>query len=176
MNKLVKGSIAGAAGIALLLGGAGTLALWNADADIVNESIDSGTLTLTASTGTWTGDTDNALWVPGDSATYNSTLTIGATGDNLEATLSVDTSSIAAGDLADALVIEIAVTGVLPGGVTDNGDGTYDITEAADGASLPVTVTVTFPSTVGDAPQAGDRAQADSVDLSGLAFLLQQHL
>ena len=32
MNKLVKGSIAGAAGIALLLGGAGTFALWNADA------------------------------------------------------------------------------------------------------------------------------------------------
>ena len=39
MNKLVKGSIAGAAGIALLLGGAGTLALWNADAYIANTAI-----------------------------------------------------------------------------------------------------------------------------------------
>ena len=29
MNKLVKGSIAGAAGIILLMGGAGSLAYWN---------------------------------------------------------------------------------------------------------------------------------------------------
>ena len=44
MNKLVKGAVAGAAGIALLLGGAGTFALWNASTNVSTGSISTGTL------------------------------------------------------------------------------------------------------------------------------------
>src|SRR5215210_1071695 len=54
MNKLFKGSIAGAAGIALLLGGAGTFALWNSNTTVSTPSINSGVLSIAANTaGVW---------------------------------------------------------------------------------------------------------------------------
>jgi alternate signal-mediated exported protein len=94
MNKLVKGSIAGAAGIALLLGGAGTLAYWNSSADLAAATINSGTLTISA------GDLHaffpngdeldaNSRIVPGDRITIEQDVTIDATGDNLFAKLTV---------------------------------------------------------------------------------------
>ena len=46
MNKLLKGSIAGAAGIALLLGGAGTFALWNDTAAASGGTVQSGNLSV----------------------------------------------------------------------------------------------------------------------------------
>lgn len=167
MNKLVKGSIAGAAGIALLLGGAGTLALWNADADITVDNIESGILTLEA--GNVVAGTAPTLWVPGDSVTYAADLTIGATGDNLTATLSVDSGSVFLGDLADELDINLAVNLAGVTGVTANGNGTFDVTSAANGEVLPVVVTVSLPQGSENISQDGD------ADLSELAFLLQQY-
>lgn len=171
MNKLTKAAIAGAAGIALLLGGAGSLALWNSSVDITAADITSGTLTLAEvpAAGSW--DTPPTLWVPGDVATYTTQLTIGATGDNLKALLSVNPGSIT-GDLADALEFEIAVTAP-PAGVTAGTlPGTYEITSAANGATFTVKVTVTFPAN----SVVGTVAQNQTVDLSGMNFLLQQHL
>lgn len=173
MNKLTKAAIAGAAAIALLLGGAGSLALWNDSTGISAANITSGTLTVTEpSAGTWTTAAP-ALWVPGDSAVYTTTLTIGATGDNLEALLSVNPGSIGTGDLANALEFDIAIAAPLPAGVTAGATaGTYEITDAANGASLAVTVTVNFPAN----SVTGEDAQNETVDLSGMNFLLQQHL
>src|SRR5690554_3920314 len=108
MNKLVKGSIAGAAGIALLLGGAGTLAYWN---DIENLGtggvIATGTLDIAPTTaGTWTGD-DVTFFVPGDSAEYTESFTITAVGDNLAFDLSTNISSlITAAEFDTAIVTE----------------------------------------------------------------------
>ncbi len=54
MKKTVKASIAVGAGVILLLGGGGTLALWNSSADLSDNSIVSGKLKLTApSAGAW---------------------------------------------------------------------------------------------------------------------------
>ena len=55
MNKLLKGAIAGAAGVALLLGGAGTFALWNSSATVTGGNIDAGNLHVADSgtAGTW---------------------------------------------------------------------------------------------------------------------------
>lgn len=170
MNKLTKAAIAGAAGIALLLGGAGSLALWNDTADLVGADIDSGTLTVnTSGSGAWAGD--SVLWVPGDSFTYTDTLTISATGDNLEAVLSVNPASITGDqDLIDALEFTLSATGLLPSGITAGTVvGTFNVAPTAGTISLPVTVTVTFPSSVSDTD-----AQDMSVDLTGLNFLLQQ--
>lgn len=100
MNKLVKGSIAGAAGIALLLGGAGTLALWNADAQLDSTTIESGTMTIATNAAAAAEYADGnavtatSLIVPGDVITITQPITIAATGDNLEANLSVDTSAL----------------------------------------------------------------------------------
>ena len=54
MNKIIKGSIAGAAGIALLLGGAGTFALWNDSTSVQGGKIKAGNLALVNQTGAWT--------------------------------------------------------------------------------------------------------------------------
>lgn len=172
MNKLTKAAIAGAAGIALLLGGAGSLALWNDSTSISAVDITSGTLTIdeVASAGSWTSPAPT-LWVPGDSAEYTTQLEIGATGDNLKALLSVNPGSIT-GDLATALEFEITVSGAVPGVTAGTTAGTYEITDAADGQTLDVTVTVTFPAL----SVSGTTAQNQTVDLSGLNFLLQQHL
>ncbi|MBX3094477.1 MAG: alternate-type signal peptide domain-containing protein [Cryobacterium sp.] len=171
MNKLTKASIAGAAGIALLLGGAGTLALWNDSASITAGDITSGTLTIDGSSGTWDNEWD--LWVPGDVATYDGTLTIGATGDNLSAILSVDDSGLVGignTEFASALEVTFTVNGLPVAGVTDNGNGTYTVTEAADAAVLDVTVTVTFPANSVQNLEGQDQ----TVNLNAVSFVLQQ--
>src|SRR4051812_43560391 len=100
MNKLMKAAIAGAAGIALLAGGAGTFAVWNSTASIgSNSTISSGNLAITANNnGTWKAGTTTLTsaqlaayrLVPGKTLTYTQTLNIVATGDGLTATLTND--------------------------------------------------------------------------------------
>ena len=115
MNKLTKATIAGAAGVALLLGGAGTFATWNATGPSVGtQSIVSGSLVAgTPATGSWsvahlnTGST-SVYWTsaattlaaykasPGDQLTYTTTVPITVSGTNLVATLGLASGSIVA--------------------------------------------------------------------------------
>ncbi|MEL4319591.1 alternate-type signal peptide domain-containing protein [Leifsonia sp. YIM 134122] len=101
MNKIIKGSIAGAAGIALLLGGAGTFALWNDSATVDGQNITSGKLSISSVTGGgWFADNGNTDYtddapitigtyqvIPGKSIYYKGTTTITAEGNGLSATL-----------------------------------------------------------------------------------------
>jgi len=176
MNKFAKGSIAAGVGIVLLLGGGGTFALWNGTAAINSATVTSGKLTLTKSgTGAW--NTNPAKWVPGDTFTYTDTLTVTAVGDNIEATLALDEGTITSGGaggaaLKAALEIETAVGAVTGGTLVDNLDGTYDI--AAPGTySIPITVTVTFPS---GTPAIDNTTQDGAVSLANLGFVVTQHL
>ena len=52
MNAFVKSAVAGAAGIALLLGGAGTFAVWNSSASASAGVLRTGQLTLSTTPGT----------------------------------------------------------------------------------------------------------------------------
>jgi alternate signal-mediated exported protein len=168
MNKLVKGSIAGAAGIALLLGGAGTLALWNATADIDGVTVTSGSLTLaeTATSPDWTGPT---TMVPGDVATYTTELTITVVGDTLKSTLSLDEGSLSGGaELpADLAVSFVATHASLTAGTVA---GTYEVPAGPGTYVVPVVVTVTFDS------NSDNSTQGESVTLTGAEFVLNQHL
>lgn len=167
MNKLVKGSIAGAAGIALLLGGAGTLAMWNSTADLSGNTITAGELKV-AATGNW--DKTITKWVPGDTATYTGNLTVTASGDNLKADLALVKDAMFTGALASVLDVTFAVTGTLPTGVTGAG-GVYTIApNANDNLTLPVTVTVTFP--FGGA--VDNTTQLGTANLSLIDFTLTQ--
>jgi alternate signal-mediated exported protein len=108
MNKLVKGAIATAAGVVLLMGGAGTFAYWNASTGITGGTIVAGQLTVsdpTPSDGVWTVQKDGTGTAtvvtladfkasPGDVLTYTKNVSITATGDNLTATLSLAPGSI----------------------------------------------------------------------------------
>lgn len=201
MNKLLKGSIAGAVGVALLLGGAGTFASWNSSGSITSAVIKAGTLTVSDSgiagtwknlsaTGTPTISTISAFRiVPGDSISYTKTMNIAATGDNLTATLSLDPTAITPvtpGTIAlptadDKLASFLAGTAL----VTASGSGitaitpvvgtpTFKIAPTNIGVTSTVTVVVTlkFASGVAGAENA---AMAGSVDLSKMAVLLTQN-
>ena len=172
MNKLIKGSIAGAAGIALLLGGAGTLAFWNDSAVLGNVgTVTAGTLDVTAGTGAWTtnGVAGKAtLIVPGDVLVYTETLTLSATGDNLKYKMSDNVASIvAAGGITGATVTPAIVVKNGTTTVTPAAGGIY--TAAQGSNNVTVTVTVNFPNTVN-----GLDGQGQSINFGTAAVTVTQ--
>jgi len=188
MNKLVTGAVAGAAGIALLLGGAGTFALWNASTEVNASSVASGTLSLTpSSAGSWTDVTNgrNAALttaqvaaykvVPGSKLQFTQPITIAASGTDLRADLTYDATSVT-GSLkpyvTNALTVSTAAgNSTLPSGVTaGSAPGSYVVAPVAAGStSAVVTFVVELPSTVTDAA-----SQGGTLDLSKLTFTLKQ--
>jgi len=189
MNNILKGTIAGAAGIALLLGGAGTFALWNSSASVDGGTIVAGDLEVTSSAtaGSWTvnggaprATLDGYAVVPGDVIVYSKAMSITAEGDNLVATLGIDPASIAATSAsvpADvALADYLAATAVLTATGTgiSTGGAPYTVTAGQAGVSQDVTVgvTITFPKST----TAGfeNDTKLGSVNLDALAVTLTQ--
>ncbi|WP_203136613.1 alternate-type signal peptide domain-containing protein [Microbacterium sp. JZ31] len=192
VNKFAKGSIAAAAGIVLLLGGVGSLAYWNDSADLDGVAVNAGQLALTAADGTW-GTDRIERWVPGDEATYEATLKLETSGENIAGLITLDTAALKA---AVAEQAQDTVTSALPAGVDAadildqfSFDFTADIARATvptgaaltaatdgyafDGAgtySIPVTVTVTFE----DAGAGDNDAQNAAIDLGDLPFVATQ--
>lgn len=149
MNKLVKGGLAAAAGIALLMGGAGSLAYWNSSSTAASGAIQTGHLKLTA--GTVSG-WSKAHLVPGDTDTYTQHFTLDMLGDDIKVSLATSVAS---------------PTGTLPAGVTvttaytvdgQSWDGsTKEFANAATAAThdVVVTVSVAFASSATGSMDAG---------------------
>ena len=182
MNKLLKGAIAGAAGVALLLGGAGTFALWNDDATVAGGTIAAGTLTVTeapATTDGWSSALGGPIdpigdfqIVPGDVLTYTTTLAITAEGDNLSAILKIDDRSI----VSDGTEAGDALAGLLSESATVSVDGstaaaTQAISPKAGTQDVTVVVELTFPN--GD-PADDNLAKSGSVSLESFKVTLTQ--
>lgn len=140
MNKLTKAGIATAAGIALLMGGAGTLAFWNDGAGLGGGTVTAGHLNLTsAGDGAWDEDLD--FIVPGDTVTYTETLTLSAVGDNLSFELNADLDDL---DTFDA--ITVTPTFVVTDGTTAQNITPGTAVSLAEGDyTVEVTVVVEFP-------------------------------
>jgi alternate signal-mediated exported protein len=186
MNKLTKGAIAGAAGIALLLGGAGTFALWNGTTGVTGGNVTAGTLAFTTSSATATPWTDTSvtpnttsatapLMVPGDTFTYTQTVGVTGTGKNLRATLALDPSTLGIPtDLSVAtapsttipVTVSMAIT-PLTGTATVSGNVISFGSTAA--STFTVVVTVKF-----DSSTAGVLGQGETVALSNAKLLLTQ--
>lgn len=145
MNKLTKGALATGLGVALLVGGGGTLAVWNTSDKAEAGTIMSGNMTLTAGAGKWTNATDPKKErpldltayrvVPGDVLTFTQPVTVGLEGDLLKATLR--TTGLTSGN-ADFLEVG-------PPTLTKDGQrfpATLD--QSSDGEYI-ATVNVTFP-------------------------------
>jgi alternate signal-mediated exported protein len=176
MNKATKGAIAaGAAGI-LLLGGAGTFALW-ADTDAIDPaSISTGVLTLGVGTGEWydatagtTGtisDINTFNIVPGDTVTYTTPVTVTAQGDNLKGKLTIDKAALAS-SAADYLTVSVSNTAPAHG-LSVDANGVIGFT-TANTYTFDVTVTVVFKSTTG-----ASVGQNTDIDLAALALTLDQ--
>lgn len=171
MNKTTKGALAAGAAGALLLGGAGSLAYWNATADVAGGAINSGKLTLEDTT---TGTCADADWilddaeepagavfdpaadtlVPGDVLTKECTYTIGAEGTHLRADLSTSGGE-ASGDLSSALDVSSTFT--------VDGAAATSVTEADDGSELAATISVTFDPASDNSTQEKDATLSDYV-------------
>lgn len=100
-STLVKGTAAIAVGAALLLGGGGTLANWNAEATAAPGTIVSGDLNVTAAGGVWTDRAGTVIpdiaaykVVPGDKLTFTQALTVKLLGNKMAA--NVTTTGISA--------------------------------------------------------------------------------
>lgn len=148
-SKTLKAAGAAVAAGVLLLGGAGTLAYWSADASVTGDDIAAGQLSLTgaACDETWvlnggTAYTTGTLIVPGDTLTKECSYTITATGENLQADL---TANEPAGTGLVGATLGAAYTVDDPTDTTDTPAAVTQITEDNDGDVLTATLTVDFP-------------------------------
>ncbi|WP_309648789.1 alternate-type signal peptide domain-containing protein [Nocardioides sp.] len=121
MHKTTKGALAAAAAVALLTGGAGTLAFWTDGDTITTPDLTSGGLDIAVDAcPDWTLDGDGGAGgllgareiVPGDTLTRTCTYDIVAEGDHFEATLDVDQDLLTLDDngLEDELVLDTTFT------------------------------------------------------------------
>jgi alternate signal-mediated exported protein len=160
MDKSSKGALAVAAGVALLLGGSGTLAFWSDSKPITGGAINSGHLRLiTDATNTGCGgwELDSAESapvtytvgdpiVPGDVLSRACAYTVQATGNHLRATVGVSAVSFTGGNYGGKLTTSVS-------DVMLDGNPVTSFTEADDGGTLSASVTVTFDSTSGNTTQ-----------------------
>ena len=184
MNKLIKGAVTGAAGIALLLGGAGTFASWNVSSHLTpSGTVNTGTLKISSSSpvgwfadanATQAVDVNSFHAVPGDTLYYKATADILAVGNHLEAEIGVDQSTLNAefttGGPSNAVHASVAsVTGT---GITQsNGDFIF----AASGSDILATVIVKVDFPLGDSSvNAGSDGQGSAIKLDPLTITLTQ--
>lgn len=138
MNKLAKGALATGLGVALLIGGGGTLAVWNAEQSVAPGKIVTGDLQLDAGQGTWTNaqgpiNIDNYRAVPGDKLTFTQDVEVDLKGDLMLANLTV-TDKL----LTEASYLKVGETTLKKGGapvteaLDENADGTYTAAVTVD--------------------------------------------
>ncbi|RPE76227.1 alternate signal-mediated exported protein [Frondihabitans sp. PhB161] len=180
MNRIVSGTIAGAVGIVLLLGGAGTFALWNSSTGAKAGTISSGTLALApiaGSAGTWTDTTygrntgttaANIVMVPGNSYSYTRQFSVKATGTDLKAVLTYDEASIkGTSELIQATTRSLDVSSSSANVSRVGSSNTFTVTPAAGTSTVSVVFSIAL-------PQTAETGQNGTVDLTGLKFTLTQ--
>lgn len=162
MKKTTKGAVAAGGAAVLLLGGAGTLAFWNATKTVDAGSISSGSFTLTNVTcdADWSegGDTITLL-VPGDTVTKSCSGTLTLTGEHIGATVALDDSSVAAAEATFNNEVDITATMTSPAATID-APGVY-----------PVTVDI---SVVFAGPAATNVSQQQTASLNALQLTATQ--
>ena len=151
MNTMIKGSIAGATGIALLMGGFGTYALWSDSENLAANGVQSGDLDIATSGGVY--DDANTVaandWtasdkmVPGDTVTYTQTFTVKGSGKNLRGTITYVEPALTS-DFSAGLTHTVDITSS-NADITGTG-GNFTFTRPFGTATLTAQVTYTLPS------------------------------
>jgi alternate signal-mediated exported protein len=199
MRKTTKGAIAVGAGVALLLGGAGTMAAWRVSAGVgQGTSVTSGSLAVVAKADasgapvwSWTNgalpafDADSRI-VPGDSVTRTQVFTVTARGDNLRFTGELDLAPAVAGDptlvaeLTSGTTTTLAEAGTAwPAGVAVDAAGTTITVDpgTARGADLVFDVEVTSVVSwdLGGAGTTDSNTMNQTVNLAAANLVLTQY-
>ncbi len=152
MNKMIKGSIAGATGVALLMGGFGTYALWSDSENLAANGVQSGELWVDTSAGVYddvrTPAADdwaaNDLMVPGDVVTYTQTFDVKGTGKNLQGTIALNTGGL--GGNFTGLVRTVEVTSDDAAIVRNADQVSFTFSDPFDTATLTAVVTYELPA------------------------------
>lgn len=175
MKHATKGALAAVTAVALLSGGAGTLAYWTGTQDVTGGTISSGHLTLDGYTCSGTGlhdwqledQTDFAgtsTVVPGDTVTKVCSVKLDLVGDHVGARLTLEDPQFSDGS-------DATLSHELDPKVSFTVDGANARTVTTPGAHTVVaTVTVKFP--YGDAATTGD--QDVSAVLDAMTLTAQQ--
>lgn len=156
MNKMIKGSIAGATGVALLMGGFGTYALWSDSENLAANGVQSGELTIDTEAGVYDDTrtqaaddwTANDLMVPGDVITYTQTFDVSGEGKNLQGTVALNAGALG-GDFA-GLVRTVEVTSDNATIVRNPDKVSFAFSDPFGTATLTAVVTYELPSSTSD--------------------------
>ena len=173
MNRMIKGSIVGAAGVALLMGGFGTYATWTDDAVLGEEGVTAGTLDIDSiGAASWEDKSSDAfssdwsaddLMVPGDTVAMTRTVTLDAKGKNLGVQFTVTGVSSAAWSSLDVTMTFDGVS------LTEDTTtpGTFSRVYAANGSDLDgendLVVTFSLPQTSTDADKGAELALGEAM-------------
>lgn len=188
MKKTTKGALAAGTAAFMMLGGAGTFAVWTDDATADVGTIESGSMSIEPvldpvsglACSDWRHGNGRAAGeavvriVPGDRITKTCSFTVRAEGDNLEATLTTPseltyTASGTAGNSAPAAgALSLPITAAY----TLDGVDVATVTQDDDGEVLVATITADFP--LGTATVNGNDTQNVLADLDELAVTLDQ--
>jgi alternate signal-mediated exported protein len=168
-SALIKGTAAIALGAALLLGGGGTLASWNASDNVTPGTIVAGDLNVVKSgTGTWHDRAGNPVnistykVVPGDKLTYTQVLDVTLTGNKMAADITATGTGAANGFTpANVIVSDTVLTAGSPSAVATN--------PLTTSKTVTATITFEFLSTT-----TGRADVSKTYDFGNVAFTLQQ--
>jgi alternate signal-mediated exported protein len=179
MNKIFKGSVAGAAGVTLLMGGYGTFALWSDDAAMDSGAITSGQLDIESASVTWDDLSTTVveelatppLLVPGDQFRMTQTFDIAAEGKNLQGTLEFSPpATFDAGGFGTHLkyVVDVTASSFTPDPAGNDNVWSFSAPLGVQTAAVTATVTYTFDSA------ADNTTQNATATLSDGTFTLAQ--
>lgn len=176
-GKMTKGTVAIGAGVLLLLGGAGTYALWEVTAPL-SGSVQSGDLNLALEDAAWAvngapvADIAGVRIVPGDVVTLTQDVKVTAVGENLNAQLRVDESDVLVNpDVAAWFDVTLDLD-ANASWATKTGAKSYAVTSAAPGTDAyeaTAVVTLTF-----DHDTTLHNAVNTTIDFSEIDFVLEQ--
>jgi alternate signal-mediated exported protein len=181
MNRVTKGAIATGAGVLLLLGGGGTLALWNTDKDITAGTVTAGKLDLTSDVegGTWTVtngprtltnvNMSEYRIVPGDIATFEQTVTVDIEGDNNYAEITMNDAAAVDGFDVGSIAPVITLTDTNSLLAVDN---VLDQTD--DQRTITAKATFRFSDNVVVAGNMNNAGSGDTYKFGTRTFTLQQ--
>ena len=174
MKKMTKGAIVTGLGVALLLGGGGTLATWNMNQSANAGTIQTGNMGLTQESGVWTSNLNSGetissadIWnykiVPGEEMTYTQVVEVSAEG-NLAAELSLSMGSLS-GSLLNKLSLQSFT--VTPEGSNVAAISSYNGKATVAPGKYTVSATIQFDAT-------GTEAMNSSLSLNDIQYVLTQ--
>jgi alternate signal-mediated exported protein len=165
MKKTTKGALAIGAGVVLLVGGGGTLAVWNQTAESNAGTVQAGELGLTAGTGQWTSGEDavdlaSYRVVPGDKLTYTQPVHVTLDGDKLQAELTATGAASSDFDPGNVVIGDVQLT---------DGDGAPVSGPLTASGDYTASVSFEFKSTT-----SGTDDVLASADFNSVGFKLEQ--